>query len=206
MGAPGCIRPGAAVKWRTVTWYTFFKSVHVLAAALWVGGGAIIQAYAFRITRTRDARRQAEFAKDTEVVTMRVFIPTTWILLLAGIAMMINFDWPWGQNWVVFGLVAFALSFAIGAGFLGPETGRIAAVIERDGPESPDAQARIERILLISRCELVVVIAVIVNMVVKPAGNAGWFWGLIVAMLAGIALVIGLSLRGAKPEAAPAPE
>jgi len=51
-----------------------------------------------------------------------------------------------------------------------------------------------------------VLIAVIVNMVVKPAGNAGWFWELIVAMLAGIALVIGLSLRGAKPEAAPAPE
>jgi uncharacterized membrane protein len=189
-----------------VTWYTFFKSVHVIAAAVWVGGGVMIQALALRITRTSDARRQAEFAKDTEVVTMRLFIPTTWILLLAGIAMMINFDWSWGQNWIVLGLIAFALSFAIGAGFLGPETGRIAAVIERDGPESPEAQARIRRVLLISRCELVVLLTVIVNMVVKPVGNAGWFWGLIVAMLAGIALVIGLSVRGAKPVAAPAPE
>jgi uncharacterized membrane protein len=187
-----------------VTWYTFFKSVHVIAAALWVGGAAMIQAFAFRITRTGDARRQAEFAKDTEVVSMRVFIPATWILLLAGIAMMINFDWPWGQNWIVFGLIAFALSFVIGAGFLGPESGRIAAVIQRDGPDSPAAQARIGRILLISRCELVVLLTVIVNMVAKPAGNAGWFWGLIVAMLAGIAVVLGLSLRGAKPVAAPA--
>lgn len=201
---PGCTRPGAPVKWRTVTWYTLFKSVHVLTAVLWVGGGAMIQAYAFRIIRTGDARRQAEFAKDTEVVSMRVFIPATWILLLAGIAMMINADLTWGQNWVVLGFIAFALSFVIGAGFLGPESGRIAAVIERDGPASPEAQARIGRILLISRCELVVLMTVIVNMVVKPVGNAGWFWGLIAAMLGGIALVIGLSLRGPKPVAAPA--
>jgi uncharacterized membrane protein len=186
-----------------MTWYTFFKSVHVLAAAIWVGGGVMIQALAFRITRTGDPARQATFAKDTEVVTMRLFIPTTWILLLAGIGMMINLDWSWGQNWIVFALIAFALSFALGAGFLGPESGRIAAVIERDGPESPEAQARIRRILLISRCELVVLMAVIVNMVVKPAGNAGWFWGLLAAMLAGIVAVVAASTRGPSPVAAP---
>jgi uncharacterized membrane protein len=186
-----------------MTWYTFFKSVHVLAAAIWVGGGVMIQALAFRITRTGDPARQATFAKDTEVVTMRLFIPTTWILLLAGIGMMINLDLSWGQNWIVFALIAFALSFAIGAGFLGPESGRIAAVIERDGPESPEAQERIRRILLISRCELVVLMAVIVNMVVKPAGNAGWFWGLLAAMLAGIVAVVAASTRGPSPVAAP---
>jgi uncharacterized membrane protein len=187
-----------------MTWYTFFKSVHVITATIWVGGAFIIQAFALRITRTGDARRQAEFSKDAEVVGMRVFIPSAWILVLAGIAMMINFDWSWGQNWVVFGLIAFALSFIVGAGFIGPEGGRIAAVIERDGVDSPEALARIRRIVLISRCELVVLISVIVNMVVKPTGNAGWFWGLLVAMLVGIGVVIGLSRRGAQPVAAAA--
>jgi uncharacterized membrane protein len=186
-----------------VTWYTFFKSVHVVAAVIWVGGAFIIQAFAFRILRTGDARRQAEFAKDSEVIGMRVFIPATWLLLLAGIGMMINLDWSWGQNWIVFALIAFALSFVVGAGFLGPESGRIAKVIERDGPESPEAQRRIRRILLIGRCELIVLLAVIVNMVVKPVGNAGWFWGLLVAMLVGIAAVIATysssSIRSAPP-------
>jgi uncharacterized membrane protein len=190
----------------TVTWYTFFKSVHVVAAVVWVGGAVMIQALAFRITRSGDARRQAEFAKDTEVVGMRLFIPTTWILLLAGIAMMVNLGWSWSQNWIVLGLIAFALSFVVGAGFLGPEGGRIAAVIDREGPQSLEAQARIRRILLVSRCELVVLITVIVNMVVKPTANAGWFWGLIAAMLAAIAIVVALSLRGAKPAPAPATE
>jgi uncharacterized membrane protein len=187
-----------------MTWYTFFKSLHVAAAAIWFGGAFMIQAFAFRITRTKDPGRMADFAKDSEVVGMRVFIPATWLLLLGGIAMMINFHWSWGQNWIVLGLIAWAVSFAVGVGFLGPEGGRIAAVIEREGPESREAQRRIRRILLISRCELVVLLTVIVNMVVKPVGNAGWFWGLLVAMLAGIAAVVlvysSSSIRSAPPE------
>jgi hypothetical protein len=137
------------------------------------------------------------------VIGMRIFIPSTWRLLLAGIAMMVNLHWSWGQNWIVLGLIAFAFSFVVGAGFLGPEGGRIANVIERDGPEAPEAQRRIRRILLISRCELVVLATVIVNMVVKPVGNAGWFWGLLVAMVLGIAAVVAAysssSMRSAPP-------
>ena len=159
----------------------------------------MIQAYAFRILRTGDGRRQAEFSKDTEVVGMRVFMPSTLILLLAGIAMMVNLDWSWSQNWIILGLIAFGLSFVLGAGFLGPEGGRIAGLIERDGPDSPAVQARIRRILTISRCELVVLLAVMVNMVVKPTGNNGWFWGILVAMVLGIATVLALSGRGADP-------
>jgi uncharacterized membrane protein len=189
-----------------MTWYTFFKSVHITAAAIWVGGAAMLQALAFRIVRTGDATRQADFAKDSEVVGMRVFIPATWILLLAGIGMMVNLHWSWGQNWIVFGLIAFAASFVVGAGFLGPEGGRIAALIEREGPASPAAQARIRRILVISRCELVVLIAVIVNMVVKPTGQNGWFWGLIVVMLLGIGAVVAVYVRGAQQLPAAATE
>src|SRR5262249_26188004 len=60
----GCSRLADSVYSHIVTWYTFFKSVHVLAAAIWVGGGVMIQALAFRITRTGDPARQATFAKD----------------------------------------------------------------------------------------------------------------------------------------------
>ena len=50
-------------------------------------------------------------------------------------------------------------------------------------------------------------VTVIVNMVVKPAGNAGWFWGLLAFMVAGIALVLSTSVRGKQqPVAAPATE
>ena len=181
-----------------MTWYSLFKSIHVIAAVIWVGGAAMIQAYAFRILRTGDGRRQADFSKDTEVVGMRVFVPASLILFLAAIAMMVNLHWSWNQNWIVLGLIAFGLSFVLGAGFLGPEGGRIAELIEREGPDSPAAQARIRRILTVSRCELIVLLTVIVNMVVKPVGQNGWFWGMLVVMLLGIAGVLALYARGAQ--------
>jgi uncharacterized membrane protein len=189
-----------------MTWYTFFKSIHVVTAVIWVGGATMIQAYAFRILRTGDGRRQAEFSKDTEVVGMRVFVPASLILLLAGIAMMVNLDWSWNQNWIILGLIAFAFSFVLGAGFLGPEGGRIAELIEREGVDSPAVQARIRRILTVSRCELIVLLTVIVNMVVKPAGDNGWFWGLLVVMVLGIAAVLALHARSEQHVPAPATE
>ena len=163
-----------------MTWYTFFKSIHVITAVVWVGGATMIQAYAVRILATGDGKRQADFAKDTEVVGMRLFMPASLILFAAAIAMMVNLHWSWSQNWIVLGLIAFGLSFVIGAGFLGPEGGRLAALIEQHGPDAPIVKARIRRILTVSRCELVVLLTVIVNMVVKPGrperlvlGNAG---------------------------------
>ena len=179
-----------------MTWYTFFKSIHVIMAVIWVGGATIIQAYAFRILRTDDGKRKADFAKDTEVVGMRVFVPASLVLFLGALGMMINLDWSWGQNWIVLGLISFGLSFVIGAGFLGPESGRIAALIDEHGPDAPVVQARIRRLLVVSRCELVVLLTVVLNMVVKPVGQAGWFWGMLVVMLLGIAVVIAAYLRG----------
>jgi uncharacterized membrane protein len=61
-----------------VTWYTFFKSLHVVGAVIWLGGAAALQILAFRIIRTGDATRQAEFAKDAEFVGTRAFIPASW--------------------------------------------------------------------------------------------------------------------------------
>jgi uncharacterized membrane protein len=187
-----------------MTWYTFFKSIHVIASVVWVGGAVMVQAFAFRILRTGDAKRQADFAKDSEIIGMRLFIPSTLILFLAAIGLMANGNWPWGQNWTVLGLIAFVLSFVIGAGFLGPESGRIAEAIEKGGPESPEAQMRIRRILTVSRAELVVLLAVIVNMVVKPNGNAGWFWGLFAVMALGVAAVFALQARSEQKVPTPA--
>jgi uncharacterized membrane protein len=189
-----------------LTWYSFFKSIHVITAVIWVGGAAMIQAYAFRILRTGDGKRQADFAKDTEVVGMRVFVPASLILVVAAIAMMVNLDWSWSQNWIILGLIAFVLSFVLGAGFLGPEGGRIAELIEQEGPDSPAVQARIRRILTISRCELIVLLTVIVNMVVKPVGQNGWFWGMLAVMVLGIAAVLAFYARSAQPAPAPATE
>jgi len=169
-----------------LTWYTFFKSIHVVTAAIWVGGAAMIQAYAFRILRTGDGRRQADFAKDTEVVGMRVFIPASLILFLAAIAMMVNLHWSWNQNWIVLGLIAFGFSFVLGAGFLGPEGGRIAELIEQQGPDSPDGERQASGGLREGH---------------RGRRQAG---GMLVVMVFGIAAVLAFYRRSAQQVLAPA--
>jgi uncharacterized membrane protein len=174
-----------------MTWYSFFKLVHVLAAVLWIGGAAIVQLYALRAIASKDGNRMAAFAGDTEWIGMRVFMPSSFVLFLAAIGLMANGHWPWGTLWVDYALVVFFLSFVIGAGYLGPESGRIKTAIETHGAESPEAQSRIRRILLVSRAELVLLLGVIYAMVEKPTGSYGlrWATGVAIVMAAAVALI-----------------
>ena len=153
-----------------LTNYNAFKFVHVLAAVVWVGGACVVQVYAFLALRTNDPLRVAAFAGDTEFVGTRIFLPTSLILLVSGLFTIHDSGggWSYSQGWVQFGLAVIVLSIAVGAGYLGPESGRIAKATERGGVESAEVQQRIRRIFLVSRIELVFLLAVIFDMVVKP--------------------------------------
>lgn len=153
-----------------LTHYNALKFVHVLSAVVWVGGAATVQVYALLALRSGDPARVAGFASDTEFVGTRIFLPSSLILLISGILTVHASDgaWGYGQGWVRFGLVVIALSMVTGAAFLGPESGRIARATKAGGVASPEVQARIRRIFLVSRIELVLLIAVIFDMVVKP--------------------------------------
>jgi uncharacterized membrane protein len=150
--------------------YNSLKFVHVLSAVVWVGGACTLQAFAIRINGTGDGLRMATFAKDAEYVGNRIFLPSSIILLVSGIFTIHESGggWSYDQTWVQIGLAMILVSIAIGAGFLGPEAGRIARAIDTGGVDSPEAKQRINRIFLVSRFELVLLLLVIFDMVVKP--------------------------------------
>ena len=127
-----------------LTHYNALKFVHVLSAVVWVGGASTVQVYAFLAMRTNDPFKIASFASDTEFVGMRIFLPASLILLVSGIFTIHDSigAWSYSQGWVQFGLVVIALSILVGAGYLGPEAGRIGKATERDGVDSPEVQAR----------------------------------------------------------------
>jgi hypothetical protein len=76
--------------------------------------------------------------------------------------------WDLGQGWVTFGFVVWLLSFIVGAGYLGPESGRLSKMAEERSPEDPEYQRRIARIFVVSRIELLLLILVVLDMTVKP--------------------------------------
>jgi uncharacterized membrane protein len=141
-------------------------TIHILCAVIWVGGAAVTQLFAMR-AQAAGPHRLAEIAGDIEWIGTRVFIPTSLVLLTCGI-WLVSRDIFTLQGWVVFGIVAFAISFVTGAAFLGPESGRIQGLIATQGPDSPETIARIKRIFLVSRIELVLLILVVLDMAWKP--------------------------------------
>ena len=151
--------------------FELLKTFHVLAAVIWVGGAAATQIFAIKATRAADGTRMAAFAQDAEWVGMRVFLPASLLVLALGIAMVIDRpEIAFGDLWIILGLGGILFSALVGSLFLGPESGRIGKIIEAEGPGSPEATRRLKRIFLVSRIELVVLLLVVVDMVVRPGG------------------------------------
>jgi uncharacterized membrane protein len=148
--------------------YEVFLAVHILAAVIWVGGAFVIQLLAFRILREADPERMAGFSRDTEWVGMRFFLPASLTLLVFGFLLVNEGGWSLSDAWLGFALLVIAASIVTGAGFLGPEAGRLARAIDQHGAGSPEVRARLTRILLVSRIELVFLVLVVVDMVAKP--------------------------------------
>jgi uncharacterized membrane protein len=180
-----------------VSWYEFLLFVHVSAAAIWLGGGFIFQAYGVAVRNGGDPGEMATFAGRASRVGERVFVPASLLVLLAGIGMMIEGSWDWGQLWVVFGLVVFAGSFLSGLVHIAPMGKKIEAV----GPESPEGQELIRKIFASLRIELVFLYSIAFAMTVKPTFDDGWTVLLASAVILAAVAAFVLRSRPSVPEA-----
>jgi uncharacterized membrane protein len=149
-------------------WYSLFKAGHVLFAVVWVGGGVSIMINAIRAQRTYDPDDIVTIAKQAAFMGEKVFAPVGLVTFLLGIAMMINTSWGWGRFWIIAGLVGYASTFIVGVGILSPLAKKIDASAEKNGATHPETIALIERIMLIGRFDVAVLILVVLDMVTKP--------------------------------------
>lgn len=149
-------------------WYALFKAVHVLFAVIWVGGGVSIMIHAIRAQTARDAEGIVTIAKQAAFMGEKVFAPVGLVTFLMGIAMMINSSWGWGHFWVLAGLVGYASTFIAGVAILAPLSKKIDAAASEKGATHPDTLALIDRIMLVGRFDVAVLLLVVVDMVTKP--------------------------------------
>ena len=153
-------------------WYGAFKTIHVVFAVIWIGGGFLISALAFIAELEHDLEGRTILAKQAASVSQRVFTPSALIVLVMGIAMMLNdtgkVAWDWGSFWVTFGLLGFVASFLIGFFVLGPAAKRMEGIVASGGANSPDAHAEMNRIFLVARADAAILMLVVVDMVAKP--------------------------------------
>jgi uncharacterized membrane protein len=183
-----------------MSWYEFLLFVHIACAALWLGGALFLQIYAAAVRRSGDAQEMAQFAGRAGRLGERVFIPASLLVILAGVGLMIEGSWDWGQLWVVFALVTFAASFLTGALVIGPLAKKLGAM----DPLSQEGRDLTERIFTISRVDLAFMYAILFAMAVKPTGDDGLVVALGALVLLALSAVFLAPLRRTGAEASAA--
>ena len=143
--------------------------IHVSVAVFWVGGGLLLTVLALRAERAKSPEEMAHIARQAVFAGERLFAPAGLLVLAMGITMVINSpEIGFGTTWVDIGLVGYALSFTTGIGVLAPRARQIVALLDEKGPAAPETQAAIQRILLIARVDVAVLLLVVADMLMKP--------------------------------------
>jgi hypothetical protein len=149
--------------------YDWLLLGHILSAIAWVGGGITMQVVGARLARAETPEAVAGFSRTAEWVGPRLFMPASLAVLGFGIAMVAVSDvWSIGDLWIILGLVGIGISAIGGAVFFGPQSKRIADAFETEGPDSARARALIRRLFVVGRIDMVILVLVVADMVLKP--------------------------------------
>jgi len=185
-----------------VTRYEFLLFVHVACAAVWIGGSFTFQVYGTYLLRVGDPRQMAEFAGNAGKIGERLFTPASLLVVLAGVGLMLDGNWPWGRLWVIWALITFTGTFLMGLLVIAPTAKKLPVV----GPTTPEGQELIRKIFTHLRVDLVFLFSIIFAMVVKPTFDDGWTVAIAALVIVGLAGWFEYQSRNVRLPEAPAPE
>lgn len=147
--------------------YTTLKFIHVAAAVAWVGGGLALTMLAAQVRSTGSGEEIAALMERIEWFGKRMFAPLSGVVLLMGLGMA-YIGGILSAPWVSAGFLGIFVSAGIGMGFLTPKVAQLKALVEQHGGDHPEVRRLGERILLVSRIDMVILMLIIAVMVFKP--------------------------------------
>jgi len=154
--------------WYAPNSYTVYKTLHVVAIVIWVGGDVTLTTLGIVFERRRDGDTLAAIGKAGAWVGTRIYTPALFAVLGFGIALVEKGNWPWDVFWIDFALVGWTIAAVVGVGFVGPELGRIDKAAQRYGPESEEVRRRVSRLFAIFRFDTALLVLIVIDMVAKP--------------------------------------
>jgi uncharacterized membrane protein len=150
-----------------VTWYELWLFLHVVGAILWAGGAALVQAFGILTQRAGDPAQSMAFGRNVAWAGTWIFMPSSALVLVTGVLLTEDGNWPWGEPFVWLGLVGWALVSGSGFGYVAPSMKRLSRQMAAEGP-SPELLARVRSIVLTARVLVLVLFVIVFLMVVKP--------------------------------------
>ncbi len=180
-----------------MSYYEVLLFLHIFAVIVWVGGGIALLFLSAWGEQTRNAAFMQGLGASSEWLAKRLFIPSSLATLVFGILLTIEGPWTFDILWIDLGFVGFAVSFLIGILFLKPEGERIGRAIAAHGPDSSEARHHVNRIGVVNKVDVVILVLVIAAMAIKPTSeDAGTL--IIFGLIAAAAVAFGAwNLRSA---------
>jgi hypothetical protein len=142
---------------------TVLKSIHVLAAAFWVGGGFVLNLAMFLAARSGDRGNMLAAMRLARFFGQKVVTPLALIVLATGIWMTEDY-FSWDQLWIQLGLAGVVIVTAIGMFYLGPRAAKGVEGIEAGQPPPPGRNW----VPTVARLNLLIISTVLVLMVIRP--------------------------------------
>ena len=143
--------------------------VHILAVIVWFGGGIMLTIHSARVSKSQEDGAVKAFAEHFEWVGLRVMMPSMLVLIITGIWLVIESKvFGFDQAFVSIGLAVFVISFILGGAFYGPQSKKLRETVTERGASDAAVAALMNRVVLVTRLEVVVIAFAVWAMVTKP--------------------------------------
>jgi hypothetical protein len=149
-----------------MTWYEFWLFLHISSVVVWIGGAVLGQVFGILTQRAKNPLESAVYGRNMGFVAMKVFLPSSVLVILTGIALTNEGNWGWSEPFILVGLIGGLGIMAIGFAYMTPALGRIGARMAADGP-SPELMARMNQLVWIARGLILAAFVIIFFMVTK---------------------------------------
>jgi uncharacterized membrane protein len=147
--------------------YLLFKFLHVVAAAVWVGGMVVNFAQQARLSRETNPEVMRALTGQAAAIGQRVVGPAAGLTLILG-----GLDMYFGnlglQAWIVWGLVSVALAMVLGGTVVRRASEALIARLATAGPGDGEVEGLRRRLSRLQVLLLVILLSAVWAMVFKP--------------------------------------
>jgi len=152
----------------TVTAYKLLLAVHILAAVLWVGGGATLHVMGRIAQKSGDRERMNQFSIDAAYIGPRLYAPLSIILLLVGFPLVNKAGYDMSDAFIGIAFAGWIASFLIGILYYSRADKKRAAIVASEGVESDAFLASYQQVAMVNSIELLILVLVVLDMAIKP--------------------------------------
>lgn len=146
----------------------FLLTVHVLGAVIWVGGGISVHVLGRRVLKRGDNQEIYKFSAEVNKLGMRLYAPTSLILLIAGIFLVDKAGYEFSQAWIGIALGGWLISFLLGIGYYGPKDKKLQQLVAERGEADPGVKQNVSQALAVNSVEILILTLVVIDMTLKP--------------------------------------